>query len=128
MPALEPLAGLRVVAAAAALDGARWSGDDVVILRFAPDETFAIGATAVELDDPDAIVEDEQGFVGARLDDLDDVTAHVDWRPPDAPDARDVLAQGKVAGVPAKVLTGERPLLVTNAAYADELERRLGWR
>jgi hypothetical protein len=37
------------------------------------------------------------------------------------------LAQGKIGGVPSKVLVGEPSLVVTNAAYADELARRLGW-
>ena len=67
MPALEPVDGLRVVATPAALDAARWSGDGVDVLRIAPDEAFAIGATGVEVDDPDAIVEAEAGFAVALL-------------------------------------------------------------
>ena len=126
MPALEPLPGWRVVASPAAIDGARWTGDGVVVLRSAPDEAFAIGATGVELDDPDAIATAETGVVGARLsrDELDLAVAHVDWRLPAAPG---VLAQGKIGGVPAKVLTGEPALLLTQAAYAHELAVRLGW-
>jgi len=62
VPALESLAGLRVVADAAAIDRARWSGDgEVTVLRTAPDEAFAIGATEVEIDDPNAIIEPEPG-------------------------------------------------------------------
>ena len=64
MPVLEPLHGLRVVADPAALDAARWAGTDVTVLRFAPDDALAIGATAVDLADPHAIVEPEAGFVG----------------------------------------------------------------
>jgi hypothetical protein len=126
VPALEPLVGRRVVATAAALDGASWSGNDVLVLRFAPDEAFGIGATAVELDDEDAIDEAEHGFVGARLGaaDLADVIDHVDWALPTEPGA---VAQGKIGGVPAKLLIGSPTLLVTNAAYADELRERLGW-
>ena len=126
MPALEPLAGRRVVASAAALDRATWSGSDVVVLRLAPDEAFGIGATAVELDDADAIDETEHGFVGARLSavDLAEVLAHIEWV---LPTELGALAQGKVAGVPAKLLIGAPTLLVTNAAYADELRERLGW-
>jgi hypothetical protein len=121
--ALEPLRGLRVIASPEALDGARWSGH-VTLLRFAPDEVLAIDAITVDIDDSDAIVEHETGFVGARLapGDLEDVVAHMDWP---LPTATGVLAQGKIAGVPAKVLIGEPPLLVTNAAYADELLSRL---
>ena len=126
MPALEPVAALRVVASPAALDGARWSGDDVDVLRTAPDEALGLGATAVEVDDPDAIVEPEAGFVVALLDedDLVAVAAHTDW---ELPTATGELAQGKVAGVPAKVVGGRPALLVTNAAYADELRERLEW-
>jgi len=126
VPALEPVDGLRVVANPAALDAARWSGDDVDVLRIAPDEVYAIGATGVEVDDADAIVESEAGFVVALLDDEDEraVAAHTDWPIPGQPGS---LAQGKIAGVPAKLLIGDPTLLVTQVAYADELRSRLGW-
>lgn len=126
MPVLEPLRGLRVVAAPAALDGAQWIGE-VVVLRLAPDEAFGIDATAVILDDPDAIVEPEPGFVAAVLDpgELLAVSDRIEWVLPEAPDS---LGQGKVAGVPARILMSAVPVLVVQAAYADELERRLGWR
>lgn len=126
MPGLEPLTGLRVVASPDALDAARWAGDGVVVLRFAPDEAFAIGARAVSLSDGDAIVLPERGFVGAWCD-RDIVGEHVEWPMPAAGPA---LAQGKVAGVPAKVwFDGDAStiLLVTQAAYAADLEARLGW-
>ena len=127
MPALEPVLGLRVVAAAAALDGARWAGADVDVVRIAPDEALGIGATGVEVDDPDAIVEPEAGFAAALLgrDDLARLAAHTDWP---LPGDAGTVAQGKIAGVPAKLLLGEPTVLVTNAAYVEELERRLGWR
>jgi hypothetical protein len=122
--ALEPLRGLRVVAAPAALDGARWIGE-VTLLRLASDEILAIDAAGVVLDDPDAIVEPEAGFVGAILtpDVLDRVVAHIDWALPTEPGT---LGQGKVAGVPAKLLMTAVPVLVTQAAYADELRSRIG--
>ena len=126
MPALEPVEGLRVVANAGALDAARWSGDDVDVLRIAPDEALAIGATGVEVDDPDAIVEPEVGFSAALLgrDELAAIAAHVEWP---LPGDVGTLAQGKIAGVPAKLLVGDPCLLVVQTAYADELTRRLGW-
>jgi len=46
------------------------------------------------------------------------------------PTARPALAQGSIAGVPAKLwlpADGDA-LLLTAAAYADELSRRLGHR
>lgn len=127
MPALERVDGLRVVATEAALNAARWVGEDVDVVRIAPDEAFAIGATGAELDDPDAIVEPEAGFAVALLGrgDLATVAAHTDWP---IPEATGMLAQGKIAGVPAKILAGDPTLLVTQEAYVDDLERRLGWR
>jgi hypothetical protein len=124
---LEALPGVRVVADPAALDAARWTGDAPLVLRFAPDEAFAIGATDVTLDDPDAILEPENGFVGAWLtveEVLHLVVPHVEWP---LPEARPILVQGTIAGVPAKLwLERDRALLLGLAAYRDELEGRLG--
>jgi hypothetical protein len=127
VPALEPVAAVRVVASPAALDGASWSGESVDVVRIAPDEALGLGATGVEVDDADAIVEAESGFVVGLLDtgDLEAVEAHTDWP---LPTTTGELGQGKVAGVPAKVVGGQPALLVTNVAYADELRERLGWR
>lgn len=124
MPALEPLRGLRVVAVAEALDGARWTGDTVTVLRFAPDEALAVGATAVDIDDEHAIIEPESGFVGGWVD-LADVSPHIEWP---IPTDRPVLAQGSIAGVPAKLwlpTDDGTAFLVVAAAYADELHERL---
>jgi hypothetical protein len=126
VPALDRLRGVRVVADPASLDRATWRGDEVTVLRFAPDDAFAVGATAVDLDDEHAIIEDEVGFVGAWLD-PDDVEPHVEWS---LPTARPALAQGSIAGVPAKLwlpVDGDA-FLLTPAAYGDELSRRLGFR
>jgi len=127
VPALERVEAVRVVASPAALDAARWEGDDVDVLRIAPDEALGLGATGVAVDgDPDAIVEPEAGFVVALLDpaELAALAAHADWP---LPDDADTLAQGKIAGVPAKLLVGDPSLLVTQIAYAEELRSRLGW-
>ena len=125
MRAPERLRGLRVVADPAALDAARWRGDGVTVLRLAPDDAFAIGAVDVDVADEHAIVESEVGFVGAWLP-LDDVLPHVEWS---MPSGRPALAQGSIAGVPAKIWlpAGDDSdvLLLTNAAYADELAGRL---
>jgi hypothetical protein len=124
------VAGVRIVAAPAALDGARWTGDDVDVLRIAPDEALGLGATGVTLDgDPDAIVEPEAGFSVALVDrgELAALAAHTEWPLP-IDGSAGTLAQGKVAGVPAKIVVGDPCLLVIQTAYADELERRLGWR
>jgi hypothetical protein len=125
VPALEPVKGIRVVATPEALDAARWSGDDVDVIRIAPDEAFAIRATAAEIPgDPHAIVEPEEGFSVASLaaDEAAELAAHVDWALPTEPGT---LAQGKLAGVPAKLLIGEPTLLIVQTAYADELAEHL---
>ena len=138
MPALELLRGWRVVADPEALDHARWTGSGLIVLRFAPDEAFAVNAEGVELADPHAIAEVDHGFVGAWLkhDDVPAVVAHLDWPMPGSPG---VVGQGKIAGVPAKLWTlspsasngrdldGAEVLLVTHAAYGHELADRLGW-
>ena len=125
MRALEAMPGLRVVATPEALDGALWS-EDAIVLRFAPDDAFAIGMSDVALADDNAIVEPERGFVGTWLtrDELvDHVQPHIEWP---LPAARPALAQGLIAGVPAKLwLEDDRALLLCAAAYAHELTERL---
>ncbi len=125
MRALETLPGLRVVATPESLDGALWS-EDAIVLRFAPDDAFAIGMSDVALAGDDAIVEPERGFVGTWLtrDELvDHVQPHIEWP---LPAARPALAQGLIAGVPAKLwLEDDRALLLCAAAYAHELTERL---
>ena len=130
MPALEPLVGLRVVADPVALDAARWdpAGEptrSIVVLRFAPDEAFAVGAEGVTVDDPDAIIEDERGYVGAWCA-FDAIRAQTEWAPPTD---RPAFAQGSIAGVPAKVWMpdGGDVLVVVTAAHAAGLAERLGW-
>lgn len=135
MPAPDQLRGLRVVADPAAIDGARWSSDPdesgqgqagVVLLRFAPDEAFAIGARRVELDDEHAIVTEERGFVAWRpsVQAASAIQRHTEWRT-----GGEQLDQGAVAGVPVKLVgDADHPIhVVTHAAYAAELAERLGW-
>ncbi len=125
MPALEPVEAWRVVASPAALDGAHWEGDDVDVLRIAPDEALVLGASGGHVDDPDAIMEPEAGYSVALLDrDLAGIDAHTECP---IPTTRGSLVQGKVAGVPAKLRIGDPTLLVVQTAYADELRARLGW-
>ncbi len=126
MPALDRLHGVRVVADPVSLDRATWAGDGVTVLRFTPDDAFAIGASSVEIDDAHAIVEDEAGFVGTWLDPAD-LAPHTEWL---LPTDRPALAQGSIAGVPAKLWLPDdgEALLLTAAAHADEIADRLGLR
>jgi hypothetical protein len=120
----EPLPALRVVAAPEALDQLVVP-DDHPVLRLAPDDLLVIGAASVEVVGENLVV-DEAGFVGWWLtpDEVrEQVVPHVDWP---LPTARPALAQGLVAGVPAKLwLAEDRALLLCAAAYAHELEERL---
>ena len=124
MPVLEPLPGLRVVADPTALDAAAWRGPgEVTVLRLAPDDAFAIGATEVDVDDEHAIVESEPGFAGAWMP-VDDLAHHVEWS---IPAERPTVVQGSVANVPARIWLPDDGdvLLVTATAYVDELANRL---
>ena len=124
MRAPEPLPALRVIAAPEALDDVTVA-DEHPALRLAPDDMLVIGAASAEIVGENLIV-DEAGFVGWWLT-PDEVTMHVlphvDWP---LPTARPALAQGLIAGVPAKLwLAEDRALLLCNAAYAHELMERL---
>ena len=123
MRAPEALSGVRVVASPDTLDALAWP-DGVAALRLAPDDLFVLDGAQVEV--APALVEEETGFVGwwLTLEELHDhVLEHVDWP---LPVSRPALAQGLIAGVPAKLwLTQDRALLLCAAAYAHELEERL---
>jgi hypothetical protein len=126
VPALDRLAGTRVVADPAAIDA--WVAtlpSSTVVIRPAPDDALAIGIDGALNVDPHAIVEDEHGFVGGWCT-LEELRRHLEWTPPTE---RPTLAQGSVAGVPAKlwIVDDERVLLVTAAAYAEVLVERLRW-
>ena len=84
-----------------------------------------LGDGPVHVDDPHALVLSDNGWAVATLtwpevDRL--VQPHVEWHL----HRRRGLAQGRVAGVPAKLwMEDERVLLITQTAYADELAERL---
>jgi hypothetical protein len=109
-------------ALAAALPGS------ATLLRFAPDEAIVLGLGGdgrghLDVDDPHAIVEPETGFVSVTVG-LDTVRGHTEWAVPDAVGA---VAQGAIAGVPAKLVrnpNGEA-MVVVHAAYIDDLLDRL---
>ena len=124
MPAPEPLGGHRIVAAPSAIDafvGGLPAG--TTALRFAPDEVLVLGASAIHIDDPHAVVEDEVGFVAVPVE-REAVERHTDWLLP----AEGAIAQGAIAGVPAKLawLPDGRAWVVTHAAYLADLLNRLG--
>lgn len=125
MPEFEILSGYRMVSSIDDIETVA-STTTGLALRFAPDDLFVIGDTRPIASDPYAIVEQEAGFVGMSFT-LDafaaHVVGHIDWA---IPVERPALAQGLVAGVPAKIwLTEDGALLITNGAYADELGARI---
>ena len=125
MRAPERMQGTRVVASPTVLDARGWP-DGAAALRLAADDLLVIGEVFADMGDASAIVEEERGFVGWWLssDELRDrVMPHLEWP---LPDSRPALAQGLIAGVPAKLwLDADRALLLCQAAYAHELEERL---
>ena len=120
-----------MVASAAAIDSAPWRADTIV-LRLAPDDVFVLSQLPddaaiahITAADSHAIVEVESGFVGCWLSaaELTKVASHIEWH---LPDQRPSLAQGYVAGVPAKLwLDHERTLLFCASPYTCELTERL---
>jgi hypothetical protein len=127
VPAPEPLRGWRVVARPDALDGLERAGLGAA-LRLAPDDLLLVGpGAAPAVDDGDAIVVPDAGFVAWTLDAAalrSLLEEHVDWP---LPSGRPALAQGLVAAVPAKLWLeeGGTARLVCLAAYADELRERV---
>ena len=124
MRAPEPMPGIRVAARPEVLDRLAWP-TGVTTLRFAADEMLALGAT--DTPEPSVTAEPEAGFVGWQLT-AEEVAAtvlpHLEWP---LPVARPALAQGLIAGVPAKLQLGVdgRALLLVARAYAHELMERL---
>ena len=126
--------GVRVVASPEAIDRAEWQDAgpgpedfEPLILRFAPDEALAVGATGVSIVDPDAIVEPETGYLALMFPVdafVDFVLPRIEWPPPTT---RPAFTQGSIAGVPAKLYidtTGAATVFVL-AAYLDDLLGRL---
>ena len=119
--------GWRIIADPAALDGAPWPAGSRVV-RISPDDVFLIGAAEPSIPgDPYAIVTPEHGFGGVTISSTQLAHIglhHIEWA---VPDARPALAQGQIAGVPAKLLlhSDGTALLLVACAAQHELEDRL---
>ena len=125
MLALETIQGVRIVAEPLAIEGIRVAAGEIV-LRLAPDDAFVLIDGPLESVDVDAIIVEEAGFVGCWLTPAEvesRLVPHIEWP---LPGTRPVLAQGLVAGVPAKLwLAADRALLLCAAPYAHDLAERL---
>ncbi len=131
MPALDfsEIEAVRVAALSSVLDTAQVSEP---MIRIAPDEALFIGDSAPEsiaVSDPSAIIEADNGWSGAWLGIAAflQLCAHtIDWQ---LPTARPTVAQGLIAGVPAKVWMrsdDDDVLLFVQTALVHELIERLG--
>ncbi len=125
----ESMVGWRIIADPAALDAAPWPQGSHVV-RISPDDVFLIGAAEPTVPaDEHAIVTPEHGFAGASLSAeraADIALHHIEWPLPNG-GVGPALAQGQIAGVPAKLVLhadGSALLLVACAAR-HELEERL---
>ncbi len=129
MPELNRLMATRIVAQAAALNGAVWP-EDRLVLRTAVDELLIIPPVAdvssVTSRDPYAIVVEDASYAGVWLGAEVAATVlqrHCEWR---VADQRPHFAQGAIAGIATKLwLEADRVLFVVPAPYAAEFEERI---
>ena len=122
----ERIEGVRVVASPAALEAAHWP-QGALSWRLAPDEVFVTAAVPADIvDDPHAIVEPDDGFMGAWVDAgraLDFLERSCEW---ELPRERPAWAQGAVAGLPVKLwIEHDRVWFIVPAPYARDLLERL---
>jgi hypothetical protein len=128
----ESMNGWRIIADPAALDTAPWPERSLVV-RISPDDVFLVGAAEPSVPgDEHAIVTPEHGFAGATLSaqrTADIALHHIEWPLPVGGDAaaRPAVAQGQIAGVPAKLVlhADGTALLLVACAARHELEERL---
>ncbi len=118
---------VRLAARADALD--RLDAPDGSVLRLAPDEALVLDVSIDEIgiDDPDAIVVSETGYVGIRSD-VDTVSRFLGAGADFVLVDRDPgLTQGMVAELPIKIWRVEdRCLVMAPTPFADELAERFG--
>ena len=129
-PRLRRLEATRVSATPAALDALvaepPWPAG-ALAFRTAPDELLVTATPDFEVaGDPHAIVERETAFSYVWLDEATAkrfLDRECEWR---RPEARPALAQGEVAGIPAKLwFEAGRALILTPAPFAAAFQRRL---
>ena len=134
----ERLVGWRIIAEPVALDAVKWPKGSRAV-RISPDDVFLIGTAEPKVSgDAHAIVTPEHGFSGIELSAARVASIaeqHIEWEVPAAIPAKwfaydgsetAALAQGQIAGVPAKLLLnadGSALLLVACAASHELLGR-----
>lgn len=95
-------------------------------MRMAPDEVLLVGGSVPSLDDPHALIQPEEGFVGVELGRArvrEWMAREAEW---EIPDEGPCFAQGMVAGLPVKIRAdGDRTLVITRASLRHDLGERL---
>lgn len=123
MPAPEILSAVRVVASPDSIAAIETDG---IVLQVAPDEAIILGGTSARVDDPHAIVTDEDGYVGVPLPReqlLEWCRREAEWS---LPDLDTFFVQGAVAGLAVKLwVSGTDGLVIARTSLAAELEARL---
>lgn len=127
---VQRLVGTRIVALPQALDTVA-PADDVVALRFAPDELFItaelndVRVTKILSADPHAILVKDAGFSGLWMEETRALKLLERLAAWEMPSERPAFAQGAVAGIATKLwFDGARVLLVVPTPYAHELRER----
>ena len=119
----EVVAAVRVAATPAALDAASWPAD-ATALRLAADEVLLVDVLDAAAPEPHAIVFPDTGWVRFPLlpaEGADLLERAATWPPPASG-----LAQGAVAGIPAKVVVRpDRWWVIVQGVLADEFEERI---
>ena len=124
---VDHVTGWRIIAEPTALDSAPWPAGSQVV-RISPDDAFVIGESEPTVPgDRFAIITPERGFSMLAVA-AGDVAAiadeHIEWL---LPTVRPALAQGQIAGVPAKLVIAAdgSALLLVGSAARHELQARL---
>lgn len=121
---LERLEIVRVVSTPQALGDAEFPAE-LLVMPVAGDEVWVVGTAAFVVPDPHAIVVTDTGWCGEWLDNTSAaalLSRHCAWA---RPTQRPSIAQGMIAGLPAKLwLTDHRTLVIVPHVHAAEFEER----
>ena len=133
MPALEPSRASASWPRRPRSTPARWAGDDVDVLRLAPDEALGLRRDRRRPSWTTRTRSSSRRPASRSrcldADELATLAAHAEWPLAASATGRSPRARSPASRRRSGWLDGDRrSLLVAQAAYADELAERLGWR